>query len=371
MRVSGSVKVLARALLCAAWAALAAGCGGGSAPVTIAAVGNWDGPEERALRQGIELAVLGINGAGGVNGRELRIVFRDDHNDNDSAARVAAELVADPAVLAVIGHTRSDPTLVAAKVYDGVMPVVTARFTSPDVSGLSRWVFQLVPTDSAYSAAVIRFAASREWRTAALVFNNTARGRATAEQFKLQFPGEVLSMDPAAFPQPLPGDMRTFVQFHRSEQPDLVFLPIGAERAPDYIRAAQEERLGAAVIGWDVWASVTCDSTLPGEFYRLIPFDLAADRPETRGFAEVFQARYSAAPDPFAALGYDAVGLIGRAARSCRSRSCIRDAIAALSPRDPYPGVIGPLSFAADGTAIGPEPVVVALTRRARSSRGT
>jgi len=370
VRVSGDVNGVARTLLCAAWAALAAGCGGGSAPVTIAAVGNWEGPEERALRQGIELAVAGL-GDSGVDGRPVRIVFRDDHNDNDSAAMVAAELVADPTVLAVIGHTRSDPTLVAMKVYDGVMPVVTARFTSPDVSGLSRWVFQLVPTDSAYSAAVVRFAAARDWRTAALVFNNTARGRATAEQFKLQFPGEVLSMDPATFPQPLPGDMRVFVQYHRSERPDLVFLPIGAERAPDYIRAAQAEGLGAAVIGWDVWASVTSDASLPGEFYRLIPFDLTADRPEVRRFAEDFEARYGAAPDPFAALGYDAVGLLGRAARGCRDRACIRDAIASLSPARAYPGVIGTLSFAADGTPIGPQPVVVALSSRARSSRGS
>lgn len=336
------------------------GCTRARGPVVIAAVGEWTGGDEKALRQGIELAAAEVNRAGGVDGRPLQVRFRDDRNDNAAAAQVARELVGDPAVIAVIGHTRSDPTLVAVKVYDGQMPVLTARFTSPDVSGLSRWVFQLVPTDSAYSAAVVRFAEAHGWRTAALVFNNSARGRETAEQFQKQFPGQVLSLDPATFPAPLPGDMKVMVEYHRMARPDVVFAPVGEPR--EYIAEAQRQGLQSAVVGWDVWSSLTRDPSLPGDFYHVVPFDLAAARPETRHFVDAFRAAHGAAPSPFAALGYDAVRLLAHvAADGGADRGRVRDRLAALTPATAFPGAIGPLSFTAAGTVEGPQPGVVRL----------
>lgn len=340
---------------------LSGGCGGRHDAVVIAAVGEWSGADEQALRQGIELAAAEVNRAGGVGDRPLQVRFVDDDNDNAAAARVARELVADPSVVAVIGHTRSDPTLVAVKVYDGKMPVVTARFTSPDVSGLSRWVFQLVPTDSAYSAAVVRFAGEHGWRRAALVFNNSARGRETAEQFQKQFPGQVLSLDPATFPAPLPGDMKVMVEFHRMEQPDVVFAPVGEPK--EYIAEAQRQGLHAAVVGWDVWSSLTSDPSLPGDFYHVVPFDLSADRTETKRFVDAYRTSHAgASPSPFAALGYDAVRLLADVAgRDGADRTDVRDGLARLESASPFAGAIGPISFNAAGTVVGPEPGIVRL----------
>lgn len=352
-------------------AALLAGFARTQAPVVVAAVGGWDvGPEERAIKQGIELAVQQVNDSGGIKGRRLEVQFKDDRNDNQLAAQVAQQLVADPTVVAVIGHTRSDPTLVAMKVYDGVMPVVSARLSSPDITGLSRWVFQLVPADSAYSATVTAFAERRNSRRAVLLFNNTARGRAQAFFFKQLYRGEVLGMDPVGFPVPPAGDMAIFAQWHKLQTPDLVFLPIGAERAQEYVRAAQQEGLSAAVIGWDVWAPITRDPSLPGEFYRLVPFDLGANRPETQRFLSALQAR-GAAPDHFAALGYDALRLIAVAARTSATRDGIREAIAAYTSNRTFPGVIGPIYFGQDGNVVGPQPVVVPLSSAPRTSTGS
>ncbi len=334
-----------------------AGCGGSRAPVVLAAVGGWNGPEEQELRRGIELAAVQVDAAGS---RPIRVVFKDDRNDNGAAAEIAQQLVRDPAVVAVIGHTRSDPTLVAAKAYDGVMPLVVARFTSPDVTVLSRWVFQLLPTDSAYAAAVSDFARQHGWRRAAVLFNNTARGRTTAEQFRRLFAGDVLSQDPAVFPAPLPGDLKIYVAYHKRLAPDVVYVPVGEPK--EYIREAQLQALPSAVIGWDVWAGLSSDAALPGRFYYIAPFDLTSKRDPTRQFVAAFRARYGAEPGPFAALGYDAVRLVAAAvARSGPDRRRIRDALAALTPDAPYEGAIGSVSFNGDGTIVGPQPVIVPL----------
>ncbi|HEX8431431.1 MAG TPA: ABC transporter substrate-binding protein, partial [Longimicrobium sp.] len=202
----------------------------------IAAVGNWKGDEEVTLRQGIELGAAEINRGGGIGGRTLRIDFRDDGNDPPRAAATARALVADEGVMAVIGHTRSEPTVVASKVYHGEVPVVLARVSSPDVVGLSRWVFQLMPSETAFGAAAAGYAADHGFRRAAVVFNNSARGRETAGEFRRQFRGEVVSMDPLLFPTAPLEDMRTYVEYHRRQAPDVVFAPFGEPRHADYIR---------------------------------------------------------------------------------------------------------------------------------------
>lgn len=68
------------------------------------------------LRIGAEFAVQVINGNGGIEGRKVQLLIRDDECTADQAARVAADFVA-AKVAAVIGHFCSAASLAAAQVY--------------------------------------------------------------------------------------------------------------------------------------------------------------------------------------------------------------------------------------------------------------
>jgi branched-chain amino acid transport system substrate-binding protein len=58
------------------------------------------------MKRAAELAVEEINTAGGIRGRPLELVIRDDFGDPDSAVAVASALVGEK-VVAVIGHVYS------------------------------------------------------------------------------------------------------------------------------------------------------------------------------------------------------------------------------------------------------------------------
>jgi branched-chain amino acid transport system substrate-binding protein len=60
-------------------------------------------------RNGAQLAVEEINAAGGVNGRPIELLIRDDQGDPKIAERVDAELI-DEGVVAIIGHITSGQT---------------------------------------------------------------------------------------------------------------------------------------------------------------------------------------------------------------------------------------------------------------------
>src|SRR5207253_336629 len=90
---------------------------------------------------------------------ELRVA--DDSGSEDVAVRIAAQLYADPAVVAVIGHLSSGTTLAAARVYGaGATPVVmiSPSASSPDLSGISPYVFRVCPSDLQHGPHLARFA---------------------------------------------------------------------------------------------------------------------------------------------------------------------------------------------------------------------
>ena len=79
-------------------------CGRSSADVVrIGVVGSFRDPIGAPMKQAAELAADEINAAGGINGRPLELVMRDDYADPDSAVFIAGDLY-DSDVSAVVGH---------------------------------------------------------------------------------------------------------------------------------------------------------------------------------------------------------------------------------------------------------------------------
>ena len=54
-----------------------------------------------------------VNRLGGINGKQVKVIIKDDQNDAEQAKERALELAKDGRVSAVIGHRYSGPTLAA------------------------------------------------------------------------------------------------------------------------------------------------------------------------------------------------------------------------------------------------------------------
>src|SRR5688500_8288972 len=175
---------------------LSLGCSGSSAPIVIGAAGPWQAGYGQMNRYGIELALSEINARGGVRGRPLEILMRDDEGSGAKAASIAAEFIANPRVAAVVGHVNSGAMMSAAKVYDGDLAAVATTATSPDLTGISPWVFRVISSDSTNGLDIARFASSRGHRRAAILYENDSYGRGLAGSFRRSFVGEAISLDP-------------------------------------------------------------------------------------------------------------------------------------------------------------------------------
>lgn len=309
------------------------------------------GPQTAAYgiqnQHGIDLAVDEINRAGGVDGVPLRVITRDDHASGSDAARIAGEFVANHDIVAVIGHAGSGAEVSAARVYDtGHLPAIATTPSSPDITGISPWVFRMSTSDSVNGITLARFASSlgdslhRPVRVAVL-YHNDSYGRGLSDAFLHNFKGHVISSDPVG----LETNLEPYITYFKTHAPDIVFVASDEDLGVKVLREARAQGLGATFLGGDGWQGVVSEPASEGTFIGT-PFTAQNTSASTQQFAAAFRAKYGIVPDAHAALAYDATRLVARALRSgATNRKAVRDYLVSLNRSTAFASLSGPTWF--------------------------
>lgn len=349
-----------RTLLVALTGVLA--CSRSSEPVYIGVAGPWKEEYGRMNKQGIDLAMSEINARGGVRGRPLRIVERDDEGTGTKAAAIAAEFVANRDVVGVVGHVTSGAMMAAARVYEQGLAAIATTASSPDLSGISGWAFRVISSDSANGIDMARFATSHGFKRAAILYENNSYGRGLADAFGRAYNGLIVANDP------IPSDGRAnfepYVSFLRAREPDLVFVAGTDASGRKFLQEARRQSLRSAYMGGDGWTPLSLDTAIAEGAYVGAPFSAEDPRGEAQRFVRAYRERYNEDPDGNAALAYDATMLLASAIeRVGPSRTAIRDWLANLQNTEPHAGVTGPIAFRGSGDVIG-RGIVMTRVRR-------
>lgn len=316
----------------------------------VGAAGPYSERTGDMTRKGVELAVAEINARGGAGGRRIQLVERDDSGSGKRAAAVAQEFVANPAVVGVVGHVTSGAMVAAAKVYDGNLAAIGTATTSPQLTGISPWVFRVSSSDSINGSVIARFANARGYKRAAIIYENDSYGRGLAAAFRQTFKGEIVSTDPitAELPDPEP-----YISYYSKVAPDIVFA-VGLEGSGlTILREARRQRLVADFVGGDGWVGIVADTTLAEGAYVGTVFTPLDPRPEVQKFVAAFRDRYGTTPDMDAAVGYDAMQVMALAiAGAGTDRAAIRRYLASFTEKSAYHGVTGVVRFGDDGDPV-------------------
>lgn len=159
------------------------------ADINIAAVGPVTGQDATTgeqMQRGAEAAVEAINSKGGINGKKLRLIIRDDACDPKQAVAIANEL-SGANVLAVIGHMCSGAAIPASKVYNEEdILMITPSATSPALTeqGFDN-IFRVCGRDDQQGDVIADFI-MKEYpnRSIAIVQDKTAYGAGLADHVK-------------------------------------------------------------------------------------------------------------------------------------------------------------------------------------------
>src|SRR5712671_5917306 len=288
-------------------------CAGSNPPYFVGVVGPWKQGYGLQNLQGVQLAVEEINRTGGINGHALRVVERDDEGDGTKAARIAQDFVATPYISAVIGHVNSSGMLAAAPIYDGQLAAVATSATSPDLSGISSWVFRVISSDSLNGIALANFASrfgQRGPTSVAVIYENNTYGRGLADSFRRSFHGDILSLDPINADLP---SAEPYIAFLKMKKPKIVFVAGRVASGLKILQEAKRQGFNPIFVGGDGWQGILADTLTSEGAYIGQSFTSEDPSPAARAFVAAFEKKFNTAPDAHAALAYDATRLIAQA----------------------------------------------------------
>jgi len=149
-----------------------------------------------SMTTALTVGVREINTAGGVNGRQVRLVLREE-GDNSATAALAVQSLLQAGVDAIIGPT-SSPDLLATlgeAVDSGVLTCgPTASALALDAYPDNGLFFRTVPSDSLQAQAMARVAETSGSSTAAVVYLDDAYGRPFAEATRAAITAEGMTV---------------------------------------------------------------------------------------------------------------------------------------------------------------------------------
>ena len=302
------------------------------------------------------LAVMEINEAGGVLGRNIQIVNIDDHTEVGGAT-VAAESHFANGIPAVIGAIGSAWTIEAADVAREGMVLVSPTSSSPLISELddNGYVFRTCPSDALQGRLMAERAISSGFERAAVIYVDGAYGGEMATTFAENFEaagGTITSS--IAYDE----NQNSYVEMWAEvfdQSPEAVVMPVypidGSQMVVDYNTHYATE---------DVFFYFA-DALADPDFIALVGEDNFSFRHEGTApngvgthfddFAEAFEAEFGEEPGVYHPNTYDAVYLVALAAKAAGSLEpvAIRDAMSEVSSVGVPQGPSGAMGVAESG----------------------
>ena len=325
-------------------------------PILVGLAGPFSQDRATSMLQAAELAVREINGRGGINGRPLQLVVRDDSANADVTLRVARELYDNSNVIAVVGHLTSSSTLAAAPVYgSGTNPIVqiSPSASSPLITDAGPYTFRVCPSDLVHGSRLAEWArAQLGAERAAILYQNDDYGRGVRATFAssfLELGGSIVSEDPYVDEIPSFGP---FLQRVRQRGGADVLFVAGTRASGNRIAATLDTvGMSVRIIAGDGLVGIG-QTTMPEGV--VISTAYLPDRPGNRNsdFVRAYRAAYrNELPDYRGAGTYDILHLLAQAMKTVGpDRGRIRDYLARVG-RDiePFEGVTGPIAFDENG----------------------
>ncbi len=165
-------------------------------PIKIGVSGPFTGgssPMGVSMRDGVRLAVAEINQAGGVLGRPIQLVERDDEASPVRGVQVAQELINKEHVVADLGFINTAVSLAAERFYEEAkIPVInnvstgskiTHQFEAPEFP--DNYIFRNAASDTIQSAMIVDEAVvRRKFTKAAILADSTNYGQLGREDLE-------------------------------------------------------------------------------------------------------------------------------------------------------------------------------------------
>jgi branched-chain amino acid transport system substrate-binding protein len=290
-------------------------------PIRIGMATTLSGPIAifgEANKNGAQMAVDELNGAGGVLGRQVELIVRDDMARPEEGAKIARDLIIGEGVKALLGPVSSAVALAITEVSaERKVPFVihTSNTEALTVDQFQKYLVSVVPNtgmEARAQAVDLANAPYTRWATVAPDYEFGQRQTGTFVETLKKLKPDVQFVE-QQWPKLGESDFQPFITTLVSADPDAVYSPLFAGDLITFTKQASE--LGffdkvffTALYETDALQELGDDVDLAGvRAYSRCPFTI--DTPQMKTFVQAYQAKFGEVPSDWACMAYDAVKL--------------------------------------------------------------
>ncbi|TAK36419.1 MAG: ABC transporter substrate-binding protein [Chloroflexota bacterium] len=206
------------------------------------------GPIGNKQMMGLTMAVEDINAAGGIMGRKVELIQRDDAGDPTKALTTAQELVEKQGVTLVVASTLSSPALAILPYFTEQKVFSLGSQTSDAANDPKKYPygFTAQPLASVQAQVVVRYAVDvMKVSKVGILVEATAMGKSTADAYKKELEGK--GLQPVAVEQIPQGAQDVTAQLNNLRKAGSEML-MTATLGADSVRIIKNLK----TMGWDV-----------------------------------------------------------------------------------------------------------------------
>ena len=280
-------------------------------------------------RKGWQLALEEVNASGGLLGRPVEVISRDDQANPGDAVRVAEDLVVRERVDLLFGTFLSHVGLAVAdfakqrKVLFLASEPLTDKITWQNGN---RYTFRLAPSTYMQVAMLVHEAAKLRRKNWAVVYPNYEYGKSAAETFKRLLRAEQPDVQFVVEQSPALGhiDAGSIVQAISDKKPDAIFNVLFGPDLAKFVREGQTRALfnGRSVVsmlsGWPEYLEPLREDAPEGWIVTAYPW-YSIETADHKKFVNAYTSRWNDHPRLGSVIGYASIKSIAAAIRKARS----------------------------------------------------
>ena len=293
-------------------------------------------------QKGAQLAVDEINAAGGIDGKQIEVVDKDNKSETAEAASVTTNLVTQSKVTAIVGPATSGATAAAV-----------ANATQDGLTKGQEYLFIGTFQDSFQGKIISNYVTNKLNAKKVVLYTDNASdyAKGIAKSFREAYKGEIVADETFVAGDT---DFQAALTKMKGKEFDAIVVPGYYTEAGKIVNQARGMGIDKPIVGGDGFNGEEFVQQATAErasnIYFISGFSTTVDvSAKAKAFLEAYRAKYNEEPSTFSALAYDSVYLVANAAKGAKNSGEIKDNLAKTKDFD---GVTGQTSFDADHNTV-------------------
>ena len=304
---------------------------------------------------GAKVAIEELNAAGGVLGRQLRLVSEDGACNPNQSVAAAEKIITNEKAIALIGALCSSAT--------GAVSETTKKYQIPMITGVSTaerltetgnpWFFRATTTTRINGASLSKSLLGADTaKKIAFIVTSDDWGRSAATSYGAAFEKLGAKVVATEFFDRNDTDMTVSLTKIRAARPDFIFSVGGFQNAANVTTQARQLGLTVPILGEGAFATEPWAKLVGGfttNVVGILEWVPGIEDAVNKTFVENYRKMFKESPTKFSAAGYNTVQILAAALKRAGTTDAepLRKAISATD----YTGIMGNYRFDEQGQA--------------------